>query len=167
MTEKYPEQHRVVPEQVPGALNERELESSVDVTDTNGYDRRLSSLERWREAIDFERGQIMRELGEMKGLMEGVGTQMSGVGTQMSDVVRQLEGIREQLEERPSRTEFKETERQIQSIRAKSKVGLLSKLEVTGPGGLSFKLFGVSGVTIVLVFLLIVVIFALWFLRVK
>lgn len=129
------------------------------------YDRRLLSLERWREAIDFERGQIMGDIGEMKGLMKGVGVQIAGVGTQMTDIVKQLEGIKEQLEERPSRTEFKETERQIASVRAKATTGLLSKLEVTGPGGMTFKLFGVSGVTIVLVLFLIVVIFALWILR--
>lgn len=133
--------------------------------DEQGFDRRISALERWRDVIDNERGQIMGELGEIKGLMTGVGTQMAGI-------VSQLEGIREQLEERPSRTEYKETERQIASIRAKGKeleaktsVGLLSKLEVTGPGGMTFKLFGVSGVTIVVVFFLIVMILALWILR--
>jgi archaellum component FlaC len=126
--------------------------------DEHGIDRRLSALERWRDVIDNERGQIMGELGEIKGLMSGVGTQMAGI-------VTQLEGIREQLEERPSRSEYKETERQIESIRAKTTTGLLSKLEVTGPGGMTFKLFGVSGVTIVLVFFLIVMILALWILR--
>lgn len=146
-------------------LDEPEANDS-EMTDNKEHDRRLSSLERWREAIDFERGQIMGEIGELKGLMEGVGTQMAGVGTQMAGVVNQLEGIKEKLEERPSRTEFKETNRQIESIRAKAK-GVFSKLEVTGPGGMSFKLFGVSGVTIVFVFLLIVMIFALWFLRTK
>lgn len=124
----------------------------------DGYDKRISALERWRDLVDGERGQIMRELGEIKGLM-------TGVGTQMTSMTSQLEGIVEKLEGRPSRTEFNETERQIASIRAKSTTGLLSKLEVTGPGGMTFKLFGVSGVTIVLVFFLIVVIFALWLLK--
>lgn len=124
----------------------------------DGHDKRISALERWRDLVDGERGQIMRELGEIKGLM-------SGVGIQMTNMNGQLEGIVAKLEERPSRTEFKETERQIASIRAKSTTGLLSKLEVTGPGGMTFKLFGVSGVTIVLVFFLIVIILALWILR--
>jgi len=128
------------------------------MTDANGYDRRLSSLERWRDLIDEERGKIMGELGEIKGLMTGVGVQMTGITSQ-------LEGIKEQLEERPSRTEFKEAERQIQSIRAKSTTGLLSKLEIQGPGNMSFKLLGVSGVTIVLTLFLVVVIAALWFLK--
>lgn len=140
-----------------------ETEDNPEMTDE--YGRRITALEKWRDAIDSERGLIMHDLGELKGLMEGVGNQMTGVGTQMAGIVGQLEGIKEQLEERPSRTEFKETNRQIESIRAKSTTGLLSKLEVTGPGGMTFKLFGVSGVTIVFVFFLIVVVFALWILR--
>lgn len=136
---------------------EAEADSS-EMPDSNDYDRRLSSLERWRDIVDGERLQIAGELGEIKGLMTGVSTQMTNINSQLA-------GIVERLEERPSRTEFKEAERQIASIRAKSTADLLSKLEVTGPGGMTFKLFGVSGVTIVLVFFLIVVILALWILR--
>ena len=133
-------------------------ENSSDMPGANGYDRRIGALERWRDAVDEERGAIMGDLGEIKGFMKGLPGQMMSIENRLAN-------IEEKIEERPSRTEFQEAERQIESIRAKSKVGLLSKLEVTGPAGMSFKLFGVSGVTIVLVFFLIVVIFALWFLR--
>jgi hypothetical protein len=128
-------------------------DSSSEMPSNSEFDRRLGALEKWRDVIDLERGQIMGELGEIKGLMQGLG----------QDVGRRLTSIEDKLEERPSRTEFKEAERQIQSIRAKTgKIGVLSELEVTGPGNMKFKLLGVSGVTIVLVFFLIVVIVALW-----
>ena len=139
--------------------DETEEDSSEMPGNSNGYDRRLSSLERWREQIDGERGQIMAELGEIKGIMQGLGPQMTALSNELSD-------IKEKLEDRPSRSEFKEAERQIESVRAKASKGVrFSELEVTGPANMKFKLLGVSGVTIVLVFVLIVVIFALWFLR--
>jgi predicted nucleic acid-binding Zn-ribbon protein len=140
---------------VSAHLNETETDSS-EMTDID-YDRRLASLERWRDIVDGERLQIASELGEIKGLMTGVSTQMTSINSQLA-------GIVESLEERPSRTEFKETERQIQSIRAKA-TGFLSKMEIQGPGNMSFKLLGFSGVTIILALFLIVVIAALWFLK--
>lgn len=128
----------------------------TDMQNGQGLEHRLSALERWRDAVDDERLKIAAELGEIKGLMRGV-------GDKMTTITVQLEGIQEKLEERPSRAEF--TDR-MDSIRAKATKGVkISELEVTGPGNMRFKLLGVSGVTIVLVFLLIVVIFALWFLR--
>lgn len=124
----------------------------------NGYDRRIGALERWRDAVDEERGKFMAELGEIKGYTKVLPTQMTAITDRLS-------AIEEKLDERPSRTEFKEAERQIQSIRAKAAKGIFSKMKVTGPGNMSFELFGVSGIVIVLVFFFIVVIFALWFLR--
>lgn len=138
------------------SLDDKSEDSSE--MDGRNLDRRISALEKWRDAIDTERGAIMGELGEIKGLMKGNGAQMTTIS-------ERLTGIEDKLEERPSRTEFKEAERRIESIRARTKGLNLSQLEVTGPGNMKFKLLGVSGVTIVLVFFLVVVIAALWLVK--
>jgi hypothetical protein len=114
---------------------------------------RLDALERWRDKVDDERGTIMGDLGMIRGLLEGIKDDFADVKTRLSN-------IEDKIEERPSRTEIQKLDRDIDSLRAKakdSKIRGWTKFEVTGPGGMKFKLLGVSGVTIVLVLLLAVI----------
>ena len=131
---------------------------------------RLAALERWRDTVDNERGTIMGDIGYMRGMLESLSSTMTANFRELGE---RLTAIENQLDERPSRAELKtaegqikSAERQIESIRAKTKGGL-TKFEITGPGNFSFKLFGVSGVTIVLVVFLLALLVALWFLLKK
>ena len=125
---------------------------------------RLAAIERWRDTVDTERGTIMRDLGYIGGTIESLSTKMSD---HFKELGERLAAIEDQLNERPSRAEFKSAERQIESIRAKTKGGF-TKFEITGPKNFAMKLFGVSGVTIVVVvfllFVLVAVLVAIWFL---
>jgi hypothetical protein len=113
---------------------------------------RIDALERWRDKVDDERGTIMGDLGMIRGLLEGLKEDFDDVKTRLSH-------IEDKLEERPSRAEIQRLDRDVDSLRAKAnnKIRGWTKFEVTGPGGMKFKLLGVSGVTIVLVLLLAVI----------
>jgi hypothetical protein len=131
----------------------------VPTSDNGQYadSARIDALERWRLAVDDERGRIMADLGSF-------GTLLKGIGVDIQQIRTRLESISEKLEERPSHAELKSVERDIASIRAKAKIPL-RELEVTGPGGVKFKLLGFSGVTIILALCLIVTFFVLWILK--
>jgi hypothetical protein len=129
-----------------------------------GVDSRLSALERWRDAVDTERGTIMADVSRVETL----------VGTVKDEVHRvhdRLDTIFEKLEERPSHAELKEVERGLESVRAKTNKPRGSEFELSGPQKWKMRLSGVSGVTIVLVLLLVVLlvgfIVALFFLLKK
>lgn len=143
-------------------------------SETNGaraLSDRLAAIERWRDTVDTERGTIMGDLGYIRGTIETLSTLMSANFKELGD---RLSAIEEQLDERPSRAELKtaerNAERQIESIRAKTKGGI-TKFEITGPQNFAMKLFGVSGVTIVIVvfllFVLIAAVVAIYFLLKK
>lgn len=121
-----------------------------------GESGRIDALERWRDKVDDERGTIMGDLGMIRGLLEGL-------KDDFGDVKDRLDNIEAKLEERPSRAEIQKLDRDVTSLRAKAndKIRGWTKLEVKGPGGLQFKLLGVSGVTIVLVLLLAVIVVTL------
>lgn len=141
---------------------------------------RLIALERWRDAVDDERGTIMRELGEFKGLLSGIRDQVSGqmmllsqqLSSQIGLVNGRLDSIEDKLDERPSQAEIQKMEsalsRGIESVRAKAKElkTPLSELEVKF-GKNSFKLLGFSGVTIILAMTLLITLAALWLLTKK
>lgn len=136
-------------------------------------DARLEALERWRDAVDDERGTIMRELGEFKGLLTGVRDQIRDQTTAMSRelsvqmqlVNGRLDGIEDKLDERPSQVELQKLEsqlsRSVESIRAKTRPKL-SEIEIRLSKDRSIKLFGFSGLTIVVTTLLLVTLAALW-----
>lgn len=118
---------------------------------------RLDALERWRDNVDQERGTIMGDLGTIRGLLEGL-------KEDFVDVRGRLAAIEDKLEDRPSRAEMQKLDRNVESLRAKAKDSKFrgwTRLEVKGPGGLTFKLFGFSGATIVLVVFLAVVVVTL------
>jgi len=136
-------------------------------------DARLEALERWRDAVDDERGTIMRELGEFKGLLTGVRDQIRDQTTALSRefsaqvqlVNGRLDSIEDKLDERPSQAELQKVEaqlsRSLDSIRAKTKPKL-SEIEIQISKDRRIKLFGFSGVTIVVTTLLLVTLAALW-----
>jgi len=123
---------------------------------------RLDALERWRDQVDSERGTIMGDLGEVRGLL-------SGLRQDVAEVKTVLTSIQERLEDRPSRAEMQKIDRDVGSLRAKAenKIRGWTKLKVSGPAGLKFELLGVSGVTIVVVFFLIALLIALFFVMKK
>jgi hypothetical protein len=119
---------------------------------------RVYALERWREAVDLERGSIMHDLGAISSSI----TAIKENNAELSKLIEnRFNDVLERIEERPSRSEF---DRDLASIRAKAKgpIGRLSKLEIVLPGGAKFKLFGVNGVTIVLALVVIVLGLLLW-----
>lgn len=127
--------------------------------------QRLAALERWRDTVDAERGTIMGEMGRFGAVLEAIKEQSTGFEGRFDRFARSIEtrlaAIEDKLEERPSRAEFMQTRRDVDSIRAKAKWPRFSRLEVEGPANLKFRLWGVSGVTIVLALLLIVALIAL------
>lgn len=106
---------------------------------------RVVALERWREAVDLERGAIMHDLGAISSSI----TAIKETNSEMRDLIEhRFNDILERIEERPSRSEF---DRDLASIRAKAKgFRALSKFELVLPGGAKLKLFDVSGSTIML-----------------
>ncbi len=142
-------------------------------------DVRLDVIERRLDAVDEERGIIMHDLGELRGLFTAVRDQIRDQTTflsrQLSEQVAlvngRLDSIEDKLDERPSQAELQKIEsaltRGIESVRAKAKIKTpLSELEVKF-GKNTFKLLGFSGVTIVLTLLLLVTLGALWILTKK
>ncbi len=142
-------------------------------------DVRLDVIERRLDAVDEERGVIMHDLGELRGLFTAVRDQIRDQTTflsrQLSEQIAlvngRLDGIEDKLDERPSQVELQKIEsaltRGIESVRAKAKLKTpLSELEVKF-GKNTFKLLGFSGVTIVLTLLLLVTLGALWILTKK
>jgi chromosome segregation ATPase len=119
----------------------QELDRRVRALENAGLDRRVSTLE-------SERGDIMRELGELSGHVKGA----------REDVAE----IKALLEERPSRVEFVQQQRAIESVRAKRRSVLPSLVEFEGPAGLKAKLSGFSGVTIVVVLVTALAGLGLW-----
>jgi chromosome segregation ATPase len=142
-------------------------------------DARIDVIERRLDAVDEERGIIMHDLGELRGLFTAVRDQIRDQTTflsrQLSEQVAlvngRLDSIEDKLDDRPSQAELEKIEsalsRGIESVRAKAKIKTpLSELEVK-VGKNTFKLLGFSGVTIVLTLLLLVTLGALWILTKK
>lgn len=92
---------------------------------------RVRSLEQWRDKVDEDRGVIMGELGEIRGTQQAI--------------LSQLTALSDKLDDRPSRVEMEAMKK------SRSLFPALTKMEVEGPWNLKFKLFGVSGITIVVV----------------
>jgi len=93
---------------------------------------RVRSLEQWRDKVDEDRGVIMGELGEIRGTQQAI--------------LAQLTALSDKLDDRPSRVEMEAMQKKSRSL-----FPALTKMEVEGPWNLKFKLFGVSGITIVVV----------------
>jgi len=106
---------------------------------------RVDQLERWRDKIDEERGVIMGDLGEIKGIL-----------SVFKDTLRD---ISEKLGERPSRVEMQAAMKPRGSLFPK-----ITEMEVIGPWNIKFRLFGVSGIVIFLALALIVAAVTLIFL---
>jgi hypothetical protein len=129
---------------------------------------RVTSLERWREAVDLERGTIMHDLGSINATLTAVQHTTEAQSTHMDELRDLIEdrfnSLRDLIEERPSRTEL---DRDLTSIRAKAKgpIAALSEFEITGPGNVKLRLFGVSGITIVLALAVIVLGLLFWLKR--
>lgn len=102
----------------------------------NPIEFRVAALERWRDKVDEERGVIMGELGEVKGMLSAVSEQLS----------EQLQGISARLDERPSRVEMEA----FQKKQRHSIFPQITQMEVEGPWNMKFRLFGVSGIVIVI-----------------
>lgn len=98
---------------------------------------RVRALEHWRDKVDEDRGVIMGELGGIKGTQQAI--------------LEQLAALSAKLDERPSRLEFQNAMKPRSSARPK-----LTEMEVQGPWGWKFRLFGVSGIIIFLVAALLV-----------
>jgi len=127
---------------------------------SDSQEARLTSLERWREAVDHERGVIMRDLGSFQATLDAISSQVSQLNLQ---VTTRLDGISDKLDDRPSRSEF---DRDMDSIRAKTRIKpSLTKLDLILPGNIRVKLLGVSGITIVLALLLIASAIVFWILH--
>jgi hypothetical protein len=99
---------------------------------------RVRSLEQWRDKVDEDRGVIMGELGEIRGTQQAI--------------LGQLTALSEKLDDRPSRVELQNAMKSPRSsMRPK-----LTEMEVMGPWGLKLRLFGVSGIVILLIATLLV-----------
>lgn len=124
---------------------------------SEALERRVSRLEDWRDEVDKERGQIMRELGE-------ISTTLTLLQPALNTIAKQVQDIHDAMADRPSNTDFKELENDIRSIRAKAKVPL-SEMEILGPLGWKIKLLGFSGITLIVLTTIGVMVLTLWLLR--